>query len=152
MNRKFRAFAGFFPYIAISLIPVITLIAVHICYGNILQKQYIRANKFVEAEMRQNISDTLTTIRSTYITVFDEVDETLTAEKLTSRELLKSKNVRDTVKNLQNTTKLSRTIDYIFIYLEDSDIIILFQGVTDSYITRRILIRLPRAMTIGLTC
>ncbi len=53
MNRKFRAFAGFFPYIAISLIPVITLIAVH------------------------------------------------------------------------NTTKLSRTIDYIFIYLEDSDIIIL---------------------------
>ena len=102
--------------------------------------------------MRQNISDTLTTIRSTYITVFDEVDETLTAEKLTSRELLKSKNVRDTVKNLQNTTKLSRTIDYIFIYLEDSDIIILFQGVTDSYITRRILIRLPRAMTIGLTC
>ena len=65
--------------------------------------------------MRQNISDTLTTIRSTYITVFDEVDETLTAEKLTSRELLKSKNVRDTVKNLQNTTKLSRTIDYIFI-------------------------------------
>lgn len=132
MNRKFRAFAGFFPYIAISLIPVITLIAVHICYGNILQKQYIRANKFVEAEMRQNISDTLTTIRSTYITVFDEVDETLTAEKLTSRELLKSKNVRDTVKNLQNTTKLSRTIDYIFIYLEDSDIIISSQGVTDS--------------------
>lgn len=60
MNRKFRAFAGFFPYIAISLIPVITLIAVH------------------------------------------------------------------------NTTKLSRTIDYIFIYLEDSDIIISSQGVTDS--------------------
>ena len=132
MKKKFRAFAGFFPYIAISLIPVITLIVVHICYGSILQKQYIRESKFAEAEMRRNISDTLTVIRDTYISVFDEIDEDLTTGRITAKELLRTKAVRDTVKNLQNTAKLSRTIDYIFIYLGDSDVIISSHGVTDS--------------------
>ena len=131
-SRKNKLWKGFIPYLITNIIPILALIILQIIYNNILFDQTNAFNDFAEEEIANEISRTMTEMRSVYRNLskrssLDEISAISTAPSF--REYYVSKHINDNIKPmLANAAIRTASIDTIYVYIEKDNIVLSPQG------------------------
>ena len=127
-SRKNKLLKGFIPYLITNIIPILALIILQIIYNNILFDQTNAFNDFAEKEIANEISRTMTEMRSVYRNLskrssLDEISAISTAPSF--REYYVSKYINDNIKPmLANAAIRTASIDTIYVYIENDNIVL----------------------------